>query len=132
MNPDLIALCQQHLTQAWLDRIQHTERAVGNQFGFEIRQRETTTVLLAHHWPQADANVPFHRVFNYQALPQTTHDPLLEYLREIQIDAVIEVLPGEHQTHTEQVLNCYGFQPAWSISWLYRPLEQLTLNWPAE
>ena len=130
MDHDLIALCQQHLSHAWLERVRHTECALGHQFGFEVLQRETTTVLLAHQWPQADANVPFHRVFNYQALPETACDPLLDRLQDMHIDAVIEVLPGAHQAHTEQVLRCYAFQPAWSISWLYLPVEQVAFACP--
>ena len=130
MDDDLIALCQQHLTHAWLDRVQHTERAVGHQFGFEVMQRQTSTVLLAHQWPKAAANVPFQRVFNYQALPATARDPLLDRLQDTPIDAVIEVLPGPHQAHTEHVLRRYTFQPVWSISWLYLPVQQFAFAWP--
>jgi GNAT superfamily N-acetyltransferase len=131
MDADLITLCQQHLTQAWLDRIQHTERAVGSQFGFEVMQREITTVLLAHQWPQNAANVPFHRVFNYCAPPDSTRDSLLDRLQDTHLDAVIEVLPGPHQAHTEQVLRFYAFQSVWSIPWLYIPIEQFLFTEPA-
>jgi GNAT superfamily N-acetyltransferase len=129
VDDDLIELCHQHIIYAWLDRVQHTERAVGHQFGFEVVQRETTTALLAHRWPQNGANVPFHRVFNYRALPDSARDPLLDRLQGAHIDAVVEVLPGPHQAYTEHVLRSYAFQPMWSIPWLYIPTEQCA--WPA-
>jgi GNAT superfamily N-acetyltransferase len=131
VDADLIAPCQQYLTHAWLDRVQHIERAVGPQVGFEVMQRETTTVLLAHQWPQNAANVPFHGVFNYRALPDSARDPLLDRLEDAHVDAMIEVLPGPHQAHTEHVLHCYAFQPVWSIPWLYIAVEQFVFTGPA-
>ncbi|MFL5803486.1 MAG: hypothetical protein ACJ8CR_17305 [Roseiflexaceae bacterium] len=131
VDDDLIELCHRHIIHAWLDRVRHTERAVGHQFGFEVVQRETTTALLAHQWPRNSANVPFHRVFNYYAPPDSARDPLLDRLQDAHIDAVVEVLPGPHQAHAEHVLRSYAFQPMWSIPWLYIPVEQCSFAWPS-
>lgn len=61
-------------------------------FCFEIIQRDATTVFLADHWPHAQDKPAFHRVFNFTALPDTLHDPLLERLADEQLDAIVEVL----------------------------------------
>lgn len=131
METSLVELCQQHLIQACLDRIQHTESVAGSRFGFEIIQRENTAVVLAHHWPENNAKFPFHRVFNYSAPPDNSCDPLLDRLVDEKIDAVIEVLPGPHQSHTEQVLRSRAFEPVWSIPWLYIPVEEFSFKSPA-
>jgi GNAT superfamily N-acetyltransferase len=131
MEENLVELCQQHLIHAWCERVRHAERAIGDQFGFEIAQRGGTTLLLAHRWPQAAAGVPFHRVFNYHAPPDTVRDPMLDRLADEHIDAVIEVLPGAHQPHTERMLHTYYYQPVWSIPWLYIPTEQFSFGIPA-
>jgi hypothetical protein len=65
MDQSLIEMCQQHLIQALRDRIHATEQAIGQRFDFEIVQRDTTTAVFAHRWPQTNHNPPFHRVFHY-------------------------------------------------------------------
>jgi GNAT superfamily N-acetyltransferase len=122
----LIDHCQQHLIQALQERIQYTEKMVGSQFGFEIIQRDATTAFLAHHWPQAQDKPAFHRVFNFTALPYTLHDPLLERLVDEQLDAIVEVLPGQHAEAAATVLRAYHYQPVWSIPWLSIPLQSFS------
>jgi hypothetical protein len=122
----LVDRCQQHLVYALRVRIRQTERVVGTQFGFEIIQREATTAFLAHHWPHAQDKPAFHRVFNFTALPGTLHNPLLERLVDERLDAIVEVLPGEHAQHAEAVLRAYHYQPVWSIPWLSISLQSFT------
>jgi GNAT superfamily N-acetyltransferase len=122
----LVNCCQQHLIHALRVRIQQTERVIGTQFGFEIIQRDATTAFLAHHWPHAQDKPAFHRVFNFRALPDTLHDPLLERLVDEQLDAIVEVLPGEYAQHAEAVLRAYHYQPVWSIPWLSISLQSFT------
>jgi GNAT superfamily N-acetyltransferase len=126
MDTFLIDRCQQHLIHALQARIQQTEQMVGDQFGFEIIQRDATSAFLAHHWPHAQDKPAFHRVFNFTALPDTRHDPLLKRLVDEQLDAIVEVLPGEHAQHAEAVLRAYHYQPVWSIPWLYLSLQSFT------
>jgi GNAT superfamily N-acetyltransferase len=118
MDTFLIDRCQQHLVHALRARIKYTEQAVGDQFGFEIIQREATTAFLAHQWPHAQDKPAFHRIFNFRALEDTRCDSLLERLVEQQLDAIIEVLPGKHADTAAQVLRTYQYQPVWSIPWL--------------
>jgi GNAT superfamily N-acetyltransferase len=122
----LIDRCQQHLIHALRARMQQTEQMVGDQFGFEIIQRDATVAFLAHHWPHALDKPAFHRVFNFTALPDTLHDPLLERLVDERLDAIVEVLPGEHAQHAEAVLCTYRYQPVWSIPWLSIPLQSFS------
>src|SRR5215207_4442414 len=122
----LIDRCQQHLIHALRERIQQTEQMAGDQFGFEIIQREATIAFLAHHWPHAQDKPAFHRVFNFTALPDTLHDPLLERLVDEQLDAIVEVLPGKDANVAEAVLRAYHYQPVWSIPWLYLSLQSFT------
>jgi GNAT superfamily N-acetyltransferase len=96
---------------------------VGDQFGFEIIQRGATTAFLAHHWPHAQDKPAFHRVFNFTALPDTLHDPLLERLVDERLDATVEVLPGNDADAAAAVLCAYHYQPVWSIPWLSMPLQ---------
>lgn len=119
----IVDRCQQHLIHALRARIQQTEQMVGNQFGFEIIQRDVTVAFLAHRWPHAQDKPAFHRVFNFTALTDMQHDPLLERLVGERIDAIVEVLPGKHAQHAEAVLRAYGYQPVWSIPWLYLSLQ---------
>ena len=126
MGTFLVNLCQQHIIQALQERIQHTEQMVGDQFAFEILQRDATTAFLAHHWPHAQDKPAFHRVFNFTALTDTLHDPLLERLVDEQLDAIVEVLPGNHAHAAATVLRVYHYQPVWSIPWLYIPVQSFT------
>lgn len=118
MHDEMITICQTHLIQAWLERIQSAECGISGHFGFEVVQRGQTTAILAHRWPHNRANVPFDRVFDYHALSASNHDPLLTRFVDEQLDVIIKVLPHVG-THTETVLRAYGFTPAWSISWLH-------------
>jgi GNAT superfamily N-acetyltransferase len=122
----LVNRCQQHLIHALRERIRHTEKMVGEQFGFEIIQRGVTTAFLAHHWPHAQEKPAFHRVFNFTALPDTLHDLLLERLVDERLDAIIEILPGKDADVAEAVLRAYHYQPVWSIPWLYLSLQSFT------
>jgi GNAT superfamily N-acetyltransferase len=128
MDTFLIDRCQQHLIHALQARIQHTEEVAGDQFGFEIIQRDATTAFLAHHWPHAQDKPAFHRVFNFTALTDTLHDPLLERLVDERLDAVVEVLPGKDSDAAATVLRAYHYQPAWSIPWLYLPVQSFTYS----
>src|SRR5215207_143727 len=122
----LIDRCQQHLIHALRERIQQTEQMAGDQFGFEIIQREATTAFLAHHWPHAQDKPAFHRVFNFTALTDTLHDPLLERLVDERLDAIVEVLPGKDSDAAAMVLRAYHYQPVWSIPWLSIPLQSFS------
>jgi hypothetical protein len=122
----LVDRCQQHLIHALRARMQHTEQMVGDQFGFEIIQRDATTAFLAHRWPHAQDKPAFHRVFNFIALPDIRHDPLLERLVDERLDAVVEVLPGKDADAAATVLRAYHYQPVWSIPWLSIPLQSVT------
>src|SRR6185295_9483444 len=116
----LIDRCQQHLIHVLRTRIQHTEQIVGDQFGFEITQRDATTAFLAHHWPHAQDKPAFHRVFNFRALPDTLHDPLVERLVDAQLDAIVEVLPGEHADLAqlaELLIAAYGYTGEEASAW---------------
>ena len=126
MDTFLVDRCQQHLIQALRARMQHTEQMVGDQFGFEIIQRDATTAFLARHWPHTQDKPAFHRVFNFTALPDTLHDPLLERLVDERLDAIVEVLTGEHAQHAEAVLRAYHYQPVWSIPWLSISLQSFS------
>jgi GNAT superfamily N-acetyltransferase len=122
----LVERCQQHLIHALRERIQHTEEMVGDQFGFEIIQRNATTAFLAHHWPHAQDKPAFHRVFHFTALADTLHDPLLDRLVDEQLDAIVEVLPGKDADAAASVLRAYHYQPVWSIPWLSIPLQSFS------
>ena len=126
MDTFLIDRCQQHLIHALRERMQHTEQMVGDQFGFEIIQRDATTAFMAHHWPHAQDKPAFHRVFNFTALPDTLHDPLLERLVDERLDAIVEVLPGKDADAAATVLRAYHYQPVWSIPWLSIPLQSFS------
>jgi GNAT superfamily N-acetyltransferase len=128
MDSFLIERCQQLLVHALRARIQQTEQMVGDQFGFEIIQREVTTAFLAHHWPHAQDKPAFHRVFNFAALPNTLQDLLLERLVDEQLDAIVEVLPGKDADAAATVLRAYHYQPVWSIPWLSMPLQSVTFS----
>jgi GNAT superfamily N-acetyltransferase len=122
----LIERCQQHLTHALQARIQQTEQMGGDQFGFEIIQRDATTAFLAHRWPHAQDKPAFHRVFNFTVLPDTLPDPLLERLVDERLDAIVEVLPGKDADAAATVLRAYHYQPVWSIPWLSISLQSFS------
>lgn len=122
----LIDRCQQHLIHALRARMQHTEQTVGDQFGFEIIERDATTAFLAHRWPHAQDKPAFHRVFNFIALPDTQQDPLLDRLVDERLDAVVEVLPGKDADAAATVLRAYHYRPVWSIPWLSIPIQSVT------
>ena len=128
MDTLLVDRCQQHLIHALHARIQQTEQMVGDQFGFEIIQRDATVAFLAHHWPHAQDKPAFHRVFNFTALADTLRDPLLERLVDERIDAIVEVLPGMDAEAAATVLRAYHYQPVWSIPWLYLPLQSFSFS----
>jgi GNAT superfamily N-acetyltransferase len=125
VNLSLVEMCQRHLIQALQDRIHATEQAIGQQFAFEIVQRDTTTAFFAHRWPQTSRNPPFHRIFHYCAPASATKDRLLDRIVDEHIDAVIEVVPGTHQAVTATLLRAYAFQPVWHIPWFHLPLEDV-------
>jgi GNAT superfamily N-acetyltransferase len=131
VDQSLIEMCQQHLIQALQDRIHATEQAIGQRFGFEIIQRDTTTAIFAHHWPQTSHNPPFHRIFHYCAPTSAPNDPLLDQVVDQHIDAVIEVVPGDHEPITTSVLQTYGFQPVWQIPWYHLSIEQVAYATPS-
>ena len=131
MDQSLIEMCQQHLIQALQDRIHATEQAIGQRFGFEIVQRDTTTAVFAHRWPQTNRNPPFHRIFHYCAPIFTSNDPLLDRIVDNNIDVVIEVVPGNHQPNTAKLLHTYGFQPVWHIPWFHLSLEEVEYAAPS-
>jgi GNAT superfamily N-acetyltransferase len=118
----LVEICQQHLIAALRARIQATEQLIGQRFGFEIAEYDHATAFFAHHWPHVSRNLPFHRIFHYRAPAVAGPDRLLDRLVDERIDAIIEVIPGDHQAATATQLQAYGFQPAWQIPWFHLPL----------
>jgi GNAT superfamily N-acetyltransferase len=113
----LIRRYQAQLVDALAARIAATEAAIGPVFGFEIRRRDLTTLVIAHSWPDAPQQVPFHRLYNYPAAEAEDTDTLLAYGLAAQIDMVVEVGP-EPQQHAEALLHQHHFAPHWAISWL--------------
>ena len=120
----LIERCQRQLVAAWTARIRATEAAVGDRFGFSIGQRQPTTWIFADGWPAVADQLPFNRVFGYVAPDPGMADPLLQQVIDAGRDAVIEVVPGSHSAHAEDVLRSYGFTPRWQILWLRHNLTQ--------
>lgn len=114
----LIDRCHHLLTQSWLDRMAAAEALLGDRFGFRSLRRDLTVAILAGRWPAAPGGVPFNRVFDYRA-PDTAVDPLLATAG----DAVVELLPGDHANRSTEYLSAAGYVPAWTIPWLYLPLE---------
>lgn len=120
----LIDGCQRHLVQALLARITATEQAVGGRFTFETMRRGVTTAVLAHAWPLTAGGLPFHRVFDYHAPTTAGGDPWLDRMAADRIDAVVEVLPGDHLPAAEASLRSYGFRPVWRIPWFHLDLQE--------
>jgi len=125
VHQSLVDLCQDHLVEALHARIRATEQAIGHQFAFEVIQLDHATAFFAHRWPHASHSPPFHRVFHYRAPTYAPKDPFLDRLLDEHIDAVIEVVPGDHQATTASLLQAYGFQPVWRIPWFHLPLKEL-------
>jgi GNAT superfamily N-acetyltransferase len=117
---------QQHLVAALRRRIAATEAALGNVFGFETIQRDATTLVRAHRWPNTMDHIPFDRVYNYRVLAPTTPDPILTHLQASKVDAVVEVLAGAPHDPTAAHLHREQFAPSWEISWLQVRTDQCT------
>ncbi len=120
----LIDSCQRHLVQALLARIMATEQAVGGRFAFETMRRGVTTAVFAQGWPRTAGGLPFHRVFDYRAPTTAEGDPWLDRMAADRIDAVVEVLPGDHLPAAEARLRSYGFRPVWRIPWFHLDLQE--------
>lgn len=120
----LIDTCQRHLVQAVLARIAATEQAVGGRFAFETMRRGATTAVFAQGWPPTAGGLPFHRVFDYRAPSTAEGDPWLDRLTADRIDAVVEVLPGDHLPAAEARLRSYSFGPVWRIPWFHLDLRE--------
>ncbi|HYF62754.1 MAG TPA: GNAT family N-acetyltransferase [Herpetosiphonaceae bacterium] len=118
MTQPLINRGQNLLIQAWLDRMAAAEAGLGDRAGFRSLRRGPTVAILARRWPDSPGGVPFNRVFDYRP-PAETDDPLLAAAG----DAVVELMPGDHADHAAERLRAAGYAPAWSIPWLYLPLD---------
>jgi hypothetical protein len=116
----LIDRCRDHLIQSWLMRMAAAEQRLGDRFGFATLRRDPTVAIMAGRWPDAPGAVPFNRIFDYRAPANDAADPLLQAAG----DAVVELLPGDHEARTAEYLRAAGYAPAWTILWLYLPLDE--------
>jgi GNAT superfamily N-acetyltransferase len=121
----LVDLYHQHLVTALLARVAATDTVHRELFGFEIVHQGTATAVLAKHWPRPLDGVPFNRVYNYTARDASPTDPLLAYVGDAAVDAVVEVGAGPHETAAAARLHRAGWTPRWQIPWLHVPLAQV-------
>jgi GNAT superfamily N-acetyltransferase len=122
----LIERYQQHLVDALIARIEWAEAASAGQFGFEILRHGPATLVHARSWPNAPDQLPFARVFHYEAPATALPDSILERCTADGIDAIFEVLPGSHSARTSEYLRQQNFAPRWEIPWLDIRTKQLS------
>ena len=102
-----------HLVTALLARVVATDTVRPDMFGFEVVRHGTATGVLAHRWPLPPDGVPFNRVYTYTALDASPTDPLLDYVGDAAVDAVVEVLAGPHEAAAAARLRRAGWTPRW-------------------
>jgi GNAT superfamily N-acetyltransferase len=117
---------QQHLVDALIARTECAEAASASHFGFEILRYGPTTLIRARSWPDAPDQLPFARVFHYEAPATAPPDPILARCTADGIDAIFEVLPGSHSARTSEYLRRHNFTPTWEIPWLDIQIEQFS------
>ncbi len=122
----MIERYQQQLVDALIARVKCAKAASPSPFGFESHRHGQATLVHARSWPDAADQLPFARVFHYEAPATASPDPILARCTDDRIDAIFEVLPGSHSARTSEYLRQHNFTPRWEIPWLDIKTEQFS------